>query len=114
GGLYGHGLAVPVAGTELPLIHGFDGLLIQTEAQAAYDLDIPRAPRGVHYQLQDHRAGVFGFARLFGILGIDFGEHHRSRDAAADTEHAAANAAAFTRSKTAAFTGTDAATRPAS
>ena len=50
---------------EAPGTHGFDGLLIQSETRALYDLNVGCMAVWLNDYLQDHDALKLSFARIF-------------------------------------------------
>src|SRR2546427_470102 len=91
-----HGHAIAHAGPEAPLLEGLNGILIETEPKTAHDaLDIDGAV-SANNGLENNGALIASFAGLFGILRLDALQHGRRSHAAANVEHAAAKAAAFT------------------
>ena len=115
--MYGYGFAVLHARFETPFFHGFDGLLIETQAERADHLDVLRATVFVDHQRQQHGALPLRFASFFGVFRLNLGENAGGRNAATDaisptaesTTGTRADTCAGARSYTAAATVTDAA-----
>src|ERR1039458_1487538 len=60
-----HRLAVLVAGLELPLFHGFHGLFVQPQAEAAQNLHVDGFSGGVDLHIENHGALILGLAGFF-------------------------------------------------
>src|SRR2546423_13793594 len=65
------GLAAPHAGLELPLLHGFDGLFIQPETEAAQHTDIDRPASRIHLNVQRHGTLILRGPGFFRKLRLD-------------------------------------------
>src|SRR5690242_17072443 len=101
-------LAVLQSGLDAPLLHRFDGLLIQALPQRADHLDFLRHAILVYDELQQHGALPLGFAGFFGVLGLGPENRNGSANASADLVGSAAESAAAARPNTRTSTGTDA------
>src|SRR5215469_12371378 len=66
----GNGLAIFTGGIELPLLYGFDGLLVEPHAQSALYTNLLRTPIRVHHQPQHNGSLVLRLASLLGVLWI--------------------------------------------
>ena len=62
--------AAALGGAEAPLLDGFDGLLVQTEAGIFDDFGVVRTAIRTHLDHQHNDALEAGLARVFGELGI--------------------------------------------
>src|SRR5678816_2749608 len=103
-------MSVALGGLELPPRHGFDGLLIEAQSQAAQDPQTMRLPVFADLDRQEHGSLVLGLARLLGKFGLHFVEHARGRDASGKCH---GEAAAIFVAVARAFVATDAAVRAA-
>src|ERR1051326_2855050 len=56
------GLAVFIAGLELPLLYSFDRLFVQAQTEATRDFDVGGLAAGIDFDVQQHGALVFGLA----------------------------------------------------
>ena len=54
--------------------HSFDGLLVESKSQAAQNMEAPRFSVFAHLDRKHHCSLIFGFACLFGKLGLHFVE----------------------------------------
>src|SRR6185437_5136502 len=96
--------SVAKPGPEFPFVHGFDGLLVESQPEAADYSNVAGATRAIHHQLQNHGSRILRLASFFGIFRIDLIKDLRGRYTAAYAEHATAYAAALARSISAALT----------
>src|SRR5271170_7892374 len=92
--LDGDWLAVLHARFESPLLHGFDGLFVQTQAQRPDHVDIDRLAVFIHNQGKQHCALPLLLAGFLGVLRLRMVDGNRVGYAAAGTIDAAAHAAA--------------------
>lgn len=83
-GLHSDGTTVFHARPELPLLNGFNGFLVETQAEGTHHFQVP----GVAVFIDDHkkhyRALIFRFAGFFGILGFYFMQQAGRGNTAAD------------------------------
>src|SRR6266550_1358274 len=63
-------LAVLHGRLEFPLPHGFDGLLVQAQAQTAGNANVARLAIGTDDQIENAGSLILRFAGFFGILGL--------------------------------------------
>src|SRR5438046_1581185 len=96
GHAYGDGRAVFLAGMALPSLYGFNGLIIQAQAQRFEDFRVRNGAVGLHNRQQHDHALVFRFARLFGVRGLRLVVAGRRGNTPADAISAAAVRPAIT------------------
>ena len=71
-GQYVYGVTVFHAWFEFPLLDGFNGFFVETEAEALDDMGVADPAVGVDNDGYCYRAAHFGFAAFFGEFGIHF------------------------------------------
>src|SRR5438093_1107024 len=94
GRIGGHRFPVLGARVELPGLHRLDGFLVKTESNASGNFDITRNTVCANDQAENDCPLIFGFTRLFRVLGIGIVDRLGGADTATDSENAAADATA--------------------
>jgi len=108
---YWDGMAVFLAGFELPVLYRFDSFFIEAHAQCAQNVDLGGAACGVDHYAQHTGALVFGLAGFFGEFGVSLIDYARRGYSAADAEGAAAHAGLVAGANTAAVARANTAAR---
>ena len=96
GDLDPHGVTVFHGGLELPVLHGFDGLLIESHTKAAQHADVAGTAIGSDDQTESADSLVLRFASFFGEFRFGRVDLAWRGNTAADVEEASTSAAAFT------------------
>src|SRR5713226_5345966 len=84
GGLHRDWLAILLAGAKLPFFHGFDGFLVETQAERANHLQVTGVALFVYHDEENYSALELGFAGFLRVFRFHLKDHAGSRDAAAD------------------------------
>ena len=92
--MHGDGSAVFHARLEAPFLDGFDGFLIEAQAERADHFEIPRIPLLVDDDKQDDGALEFRLARFLGIFRLHLEDNRRRRNTTPNAVRAPTNVAA--------------------
>ena len=76
-GLHRDGSAVFHAGFEAPLLNGFDGFLIEAQAERTDVFEVSRITLLIDDREENYSPLEFRFASFLGIFRLDFEDHGR-------------------------------------